>query len=317
MAVSSFSKFQDKMMFYGLNVVEKVQRGPEKLQYSPTFIVAPPRAGTTLTRQVVSWAIPTSYFSNLTAISSFHLGKPLPITTAKMAAKLAKKASESQEMASFESNFGRSAGRGAPAEGETIWAAWFRNRYSPVAPEDVSSQQAQQMVRAVAATEHVFGLPFFNKTTVLSLRIRAIRKVFPNALFIQVMRDPLDTAQSIYKARTTRYPTWLGARPHECENIDGKSVLQQVCEQVYYVEKNIARERTAVGNQAFLTVHYKDVCQNPQREAERIATFMDANGAPAKVTRSLPASFKLSHGRKVDESEYHEMRRTLDKLYRQ
>ena len=313
MAVSGFSKLQDKIMFYGLNVLEKAQRGEYKLQYSPTFIVSPPRAGTTLTRQVVSWAIPTSYFSNLTAVSSFHLGKPLPITTAKMA----KRMGGDQNLGSFESNFGRTEGRGAPAEGETIWAYWFRNRYGPVSPEDVSPQQAQSMYQAVAATEQVFGLPFFNKTTVLSLRIQAIRKVFPTALFIQVMRDPLDTAQSIYKARTTRYPTWLGARPPECENIDGKSVLQQVCEQVYYVEKFIARERTAVGEKAFLTVHYKDVCQNPQREAERIAAFMDANGAPAKLTRPLPESFKLSHGRKVEEPEYHEMRRLLDKLYRQ
>ncbi|MCA9942698.1 MAG: sulfotransferase [Anaerolineales bacterium] len=312
MAVSGFSKFQDKIMFHGLNVLEKVQRGADELQFSPTFIVAPPRAGTTLTRQVVSWAIPTSYFSNLTAISSFHLGKPLPITTAKMA----KRMGGDQKLGSFESNFGRTEGRGAPAEGETIWAFWFRNRYGPVEPEDVSPHQAQAMYRAVAATEQIFGLPFFNKTTVLSLRIRAIRKVFPNALFIQVMRDPLDTAQSIYKARTTRYPTWLGARPRECENINGKSVLQQVCEQVYFVEKNIARERTAVGEQAFLTVHYKDVCQNPQREAERIAAFMNANGAPATLTRPLPDSFKLSHGRKVEESEYNEMRRLLDKLYR-
>ena len=312
MAVSGFSKFQDKMMFYGLNVLEKVQREANRLQYSPTFIVAPPRAGTTLTRQVVSWAIPTSYFSNLTAISSFHLGKPLPIITAKMAAKMG----GDQQAGSFESNFGRTPGRGAPAEGETIWAYWFRNRYGPVEPENVSPRQARGMYQAVAATEQAFGLPFFNKTTVLSLRIRAIRKVFPNALFIQVMRDPLDTAQSIYIARTTRYPNWLGARPRECENIDGKSVLEQVCEQVYYVEKNIARERTAVGEQSFLTVHYKDVCQNPQREAERIAAFMDANGAPAKVMRQLPDSFKLSHGRKVDDSEYHEMRRLLDRLYR-
>ena len=88
MAVSGISKFQDKVMFYGLNVLEKVQRDEYKLQYSPTFIVAPPRAGTTLTRQVVSWTIPTSYFSNLTAISSFHLGKPLPITTAKLAKQM-------------------------------------------------------------------------------------------------------------------------------------------------------------------------------------------------------------------------------------
>ncbi len=312
MAVSGISKFQDKVMFYGLNVLEKVQRDEYKLQYSPTFIVAPPRAGTTLTRQVVSWTIPTSYFSNLTAISSFHLGKPLPITTAK----LAKQMGGEQNLGSFESSFGRTAGRGAPAEGETIWAYWFRNRYGPVEPEEVTPQQARGMYRAVAATEQIFGLPFFNKTTVLSLRIRAIRKVFPDALFIQVMRDPLDTAQSIYKARTTRYPHWLGARPRECENVDGKSVLEQVCEQVYYVEKNIARERTAVGEQAFLTVHYKDVCANPQREAERIAAFMDANGAPAKLTRSLPESFELSHGRKVEEAEYHEMRRLLDRLYR-
>jgi hypothetical protein len=311
MKPTKFKNLRDKFFFRGYHALEKLQTTRYDLRYSPTFVVAPPRAGTTVTRQLVAWAIPTSYFSNLTSLSSFHIGRPLPIITAK----LAQRGNKHKHLGQFNSNFGRTEGPYAPAEGELIWAYWFRNRYDPVGPDELNEEQIQGMRQAVAATENIFDRPFFNKTTVLSLRIRALVKAFPNAIFIHILRDPLDTAQSLYRARTTRYPRWLGARPHECQDMSGKSVLEQVCEQVYYIERNIAQERSLVGEERFLSVHYEDVCKKPQQELERIAAFMNAHGAPVEIIRSAPENFDFSHGRKVTQAEYKQMSLYLDRLY--
>ena len=278
--------------------------------YCPTFIVGPPRAGTTLLRQLVAWAIPTSYFSNLTGASVRLLGYPLPGTTAWLARWLP----GIRFVRSFKSVYGHTRGATAPTEGEFIWGYLFDNKRSAVDPNELTSKQQRAIYGAVAATERAFGLPFVNKTSVLSLRIRALVKVFPDALFIQVRRDPLDVVQSIFRARQTNYPDWLGPKPTQCENVGDKSILEQVCEQVYYVEENIADERSVVGEDRFLTVTYKDVCDNPLIQLKRVAAFMSDHGAPARITQAVPHSFEFSHGRRVEAADYRAMRAHLDKL---
>lgn len=296
--------------FEGLARIERHVFANPQTHYRPTFIVAPPRAGTTLTMQLIAWAIPTSYFSNLTWLSRLILGYPLPGTTAWLARWLPR----TRYLRSFESDYGRTRGAAAPTDGEFIWNTLFESGNNAVDPNDVTPDQHREIYRAVAATERAFGLPFVNKTTVLSLRIRALVKMFPNALFIHVTRNPLDVAQSIFRARKSKYPNWLGPRPPQCEDVSNKTILEQVCEQVHYVEENIARERSAVGESRFLTVAYKDVCDRPLRELERIAAFMNHHGVPAAIIRAVPDSFDYSHGCKIDETDYLAMRGYLQKL---
>ena len=305
-------RLQYKAIFKSLNLIEKAITKNYTLKYPPIFIISPPRSGTTLTRQVLASTFPTSYFSNFTSMSTLHVGRPLPITTAYLVKRFGQ-----TDLGSFENSYGRTHGRSAPAEGETIWGHWFGKRYEAVEPEELTAEQQAQMYRAVAATETIFGAPFLNKTTTLSLRIRAVVKTFPNALFIQVTRDPLDSAQSIYLARTTRYQRWLGAMPKECEATEKKSVVEQVCDQIYYIEKNIAYERSILGDERFTSVSYKDLCENPTREVGRIVEFLAGHGVPAKLSKSLPDSFKFSHGQKIDETPYLVMKHYLDNLYNQ
>ena len=307
-----FQRLQFKAVFKGLSLLEKVITKKYTLKFPPIFIISPPRSGTTLTRQVLAWTFPTSYFSNFTSMSTLHVGRPLPITTAYLVNRFVQ-----TELGSFENSYGRTHGRSAPAEGETIWGYWFGKRYEAVDPQELPAEQQAQMYRAVAATENIFGAPFLNKTTTLSLRIRAIVKTFPNALFIEVDRDPLDSAQSIYLARTNRYHHWLGAMPKECEASEKKSIVEQVCDQIFYIEKNIAFERSILGDERFTTVAYKDLCENPTREVGRIVEFLASHGVPAKISKTLPDSFKFSHGQKIDEKPYLIMKQYLEGLYGQ
>lgn len=302
------------MAFKTLSYIEKQLPEDYELRYSPTFIVGAPRTGSTLTMQLVTWAIPTSYFNNLTTSSYQILGYPLPHTTARLG-KLLRLANN---YPIFESSEGNIKGRARSTEGTDIWEFWFGSRRSPVEPEELSSSQIRLIYQAVAVTEHTFDLPFVNKTINLALRIRALAKVFPSAIFIQIVRDPVDVAQSIYKIRLGKPDRgYFGARPRECEGQDDRNLIEQVCEQVYYIEKNIAFERSVVGENRFLTVAYEDVCKNPLKELYRIAEFMNNNGAPAKVVRSVPPFFKAHQGSKIAKDEYITMCELLEKLYSQ
>ncbi len=300
-----------------LVALEQYANGSEyPLRYSPTFIVGPPRCGGTVTHQLMAWGLGTCHFTNLLTLTVLEVGYPLPVATAKVVRWLhgSPPADRHYRKAPFSNRVGQIPGRSAPAEGELIWACWFGDRHGPVAPEQLDDAQSRGMYRAVAATEHVFGLPFVNKTTTLSLRIRALAKVFPTASFIEVRRDPLDIAQSIYRFRTTASHRWLGPRPAECEGLDGESLSEQVCRQVHYVAQSIARERAAVGTERFLSVEYRETCEDPSGTLLRVADFMRRRGAPVERIRTIPESFPFSHGQKVDDAEYAQLSAGLERL---
>lgn len=283
-----------------------------RLCYPPTFIVGPPRTGSTLTMQLVTWAIPTCYFSNLTNSSCQTLGFPLPYTTALIVRCLGL----ADGQPTYRSQRGIMDGRGRSAEGTDIWQSFFGTRRGAVAPEELSPNQIESIYRAVALTERVFGLPFVNKTIDLSLRVRALVRIFPRAIFIQMKRDPVDVAQSIYVVRLNKPKQgYFGPKPKECQSSQKKDLIQQVCEQVYYVEKSLAHARCVVGEERFLSVCYKDICHDPAAELTRIAAFMRTHSSPAKLTRAVPSSFCYSHGRKIARHQYSAMARRLADLY--
>jgi hypothetical protein len=301
------------MTFKMLSYFEKYNANDYELRYSPTFIVGPPRSGSTLTMQLVTWSIPTSYFSNMMTSSCLTLGYPLPYTMAKVGKWLR----FLHKSPIYQSHEGNIKGRGRSTEGTYIWEYWFGTRRSSFEPNDLSTEQINQIYQAVAATERCFDLPFINKTINLSLRIRALAKVFPSALFIQIKRNPIDIAQSIYKIRLGKTDRgYFGARPRECDNGGENNLIQEVCEQVYYIEKSIASEKSAIGESKFMTVSYKDICEKPTAELQRIAEFMNSNGAPARVTQQVPERFKCSTGRKIGEKEYNIMHTFLAELYK-
>jgi len=292
-----------------------------ELRYSPTFIIGPPRIGSTLLYQIVTYALGTSYFTSL-AIRLYVKGSPaIPIFAARLAKGfgLVKRHHET-----FESYYGNGLGPGGPDEGSQIWNQWFPERY--VGSEDRCMRFHRDIYQAVAATERIFDRPFVNKDNWHSVRIQALVHIFPKALFIECLRDPLATAQSIFIARTQDFPTsnqkpkdlraaWFSVKPREYESIKGKGLIEQVCEQVYFTEQNIATDRATVGEHRFLSVNYRELCQDPRREIRKIADFMTNHGAPTQIIRSIPASFNFSGKRKIDKASYLAMAAYLEKLY--
>lgn len=293
-------------------IVERIIPLSSGPKHPPTFLVGPPRSGTTLTRLLISEGMRTSYFSELTTEALQCGGRPAPLVSSFLTRAIGWKNFSHDR---FVNSYGRSTGRTAPIEGEPIWHYLFGTKYDAVDPENVSPMQTQHIKHLIRMTEFAFGgLPFVDKTTALSVRIRALAKVFPNASFIHVTRDYLDTAQSILVARNTKFPEWIGPRPRECLIAEGDSLVQQVCKQVHYTEANIARERAEVGDERFLTVAYTDVCGNPQATLERIVEFLRSRGVPAQISEPATEPFKLSTGRKIDEEDYAALKMELAAL---
>lgn len=308
------------VVFNTLSWIEGKVSPEYKLYYSPTFIISPPRSGSTLLYQLVAHALSVSYFTNLTGRLRVQGSSEIPIFTARLAKILGLVEGHRE---TFENHYGYGKGWGGPHTGES-WDQWFPNGY--VRPGELCVRHQRAVYQAVAATERIFDRPFVNKGQKHSVRIQALVGIFPNALFIQCTRDPLAMAQSIFIARTRDFPylprkpedprkAWFSVKPREYGRIKDKGLVEQVCEQVYFTEQDIAADRAIVGENRFHSVHYRDLCQNPQQEIQKIAEFMNNHGASTQIIRSTPVSFNFSSGRKIDKAIYLAMADYLEALY--
>ena len=285
-----------------------------QLQFSPTFIVGPPRSGTTLLSQIVTCALATSYFTNLASRLRVQGIRRPPVIFSARLAELFRLTERHQE--TFQSHYGHTKGWGGPAGDAMILKHWFPNRF--MGPGEVTSETRRSVYQVFAGTEHVFGYPFVSKTVENSVRIGALFEIFPTAIFLRCVRNPLAVAQSIYVARTqTRYPLnrWFSTWPKEVHELQQKSLEEQVCGQVYYIEQNMAEGLIDVEPDRILSVDYEQVCLNPRGQIDRIATFLSRNGASTKQIRTVPASFPCSNVRRIDADTYRILIHHLEDLY--
>jgi hypothetical protein len=313
------------LTFGTLGWIEKILWPWVELHYSPVFIVAPPRSGTTLLYQLMTGYMSVCYFTNLAQRLRVQGSEILPALSARLVKLLGL---GQRQDGSLESYYGATAGWGGPNEANGIWERWFPEREHAVPPGHLSANDQKGVYRAVAVTERVFDRPFVNKCIRNSVRVQALAEIFPTALFIECTRDRLDMAQSIFVARTRALPFkpegvedpsqwWWSVKPKEYESIRHKGITEQICEQVFFVEQSIDAARHALGGDRFLSVDYRDLCHTPQRELRRVVEFMNDHNAPTEIICPIPDSFPYSRGRKIDQADYVALAGYLSQLYGQ
>lgn len=274
--------------------VEKALLKGEDLRYPPVFIIGPPRSGTTLLYQLMVHHFKVAYFNTLA--NQFFV--------APWVASAVSKPFLRPYRSDFKSYYGKIAGLGSPHEGGSIWNRWFprehREGYNYVGSAYLSPDQKTEIRRLVAGMERVFSAPFLNKNVKNSVRIHALVDLFPQSLFLQMRRDPVHTALSILEGRKRlgeHLNRWLSVMPRQVKETEGKDYAQQIAEQLFYVEENVAEDRKKMGEDRFHTVFYRDLCWNPRREMEKIETFFASKGVSLEKLNEVPDSFPFRERR--------------------
>jgi hypothetical protein len=278
------------------------------------FIVGLPRSGTTLLLQLITHALDTCFFTNLASRLRVQGIRRPPVIISGWLANTLKLTARHQE--GFASYYGHTRGLGRPNDTAMIWKHWFPDGY--VKPGELSPQVRHAIYQSIAGTETVFGRPFVDKAAHNSSRIEALADIFPGALFLYCTRSPLAVAQSIFFGRTQKGDSperWFSTKPKEYPDLARMGLIEQICGQVYYLERNIAESLRLLTPDRILVTDYKDVCHRPQSQINAIAEFMNRHGAPAKQIRPVPASFPYSHTRQVDIAIYESLKGSLERLY--
>lgn len=305
-----------KLLHIGHQLTAPIDRpylnSPVQCRWPPVFILGLPRSGTTLLYQVMVEAFHFAYFPNIS--NRFYM---CPITAARVGLRVC-----SEYRSTFESDYGFENGCLAPSESGNIWNRWFPQErrdgfnYTPAGylkPNDRSS-----IYQIIANFEHLFNAPFMTKNGKSCVRIPALLEIFPNALFIQIRREPVDTALSILLRLRKYRLQWWSVMPREVNSFRNDAEIERVCKQVHFISQNLRQDIQEFSLHDLHSIEYESLCRNPTFEIEKIHQFLNSKSCPVNNRKSFQQrSFRISSPRVdgwVKEDEIERIRNIISKL---
>jgi hypothetical protein len=259
-----------------LAVQRKADESPAML-----FVMAVPRSGSTLTYQVIIHALECTYLSNLA-----NLLYQLPLIGGLLSARLCKGYSSG-----FKSDYGYVAGLCGPAEGLKYWSYWLDyglDERNPLRRAERDKHKRYVYLRRVLARLSRSDAPLISGYLGHALEPSRLQQEFPDSVYIHLRRDILSTAASLLWARRKAGGEWLSVFPQECESVLGLGEHAEVAAQVYWLNRRL--EEGLKGDNV-IVLEYEALCEDPNREVERLVEFCERRGIHLSVKEALPDSF--------------------------
>lgn len=230
----------------------------------PTFIIGPPRCGSTLAIQVLTEALDLGFISNAHAA---WFGAP---AVAELAIRCVRRRIPSD----FRSDLGRTVGLHAPSECPAWWYRFFPRRPPYVGPADLDSSNLAGFRRSIEAFTATSGRPLVFKNLYASLRIHPIVASVPESIFIVIKRPMEDVARSLLAARLREFGThdqWLSVEPPNVEELRRLPPFQQVLGQVESIYKLIRADLASarVSMQRVFDLDFQALCADPGECVQR------------------------------------------------
>lgn len=259
--------------------------GAEPLPHRPVFIVGAPRCGSTLLYQAL---VATGTFGYLSNAHCLLYGAP------GWAHGLARPF-VARAAAAYSSSYGRVRGLGAPAECGEFWYRFFRRRPQHVAAGEVAPAVLSRLRGAVRLLARAMGRPLLFKNLVSSVRLQPLAEALPEALFIVLRRNEVDTSASILEGRRRLYGDlrrWFSVEPPNVERLRRLPPAEQAVEQVRAIYRLIEQDRRAIGGDRFHELSYEELCADAHGALRGLGGFLGAHGVALAATDGVPASFE-------------------------
>lgn len=255
----------------------------------PLFICGAPRSGTTLITQILSRTGLFSYVDNF--VARFWRA---PYVGMRLEKILGLRENYDLGGHTYESDYGRTLGILDPHEFTYFWKRWLKveRSMSPHLADDVDAEGLRREVEAMAGVQNK---PMFFKNEYFMGDPGVVGKIFPNAHFINMERETIANAASIYNARI-KYNgdagEWFSIRPSNYEILKGKPVEEQIIGQIKSIKASIDKFRKN-HNGKIIDIKYEKMCQSPIKAVEIIARRMNLEMDFDSLRKRLPENFTV------------------------
>ena len=283
-------------------------KSEDSLPNPPIFFLGAPRSGTTLAMQVITDVFDLGYISNL---HCKYYGAPA-------LAEMVFHPIDDRPRSSYRSVHGRTNAAYDPSECGEWWYRFFRRSPRYV---DLAGAKRRKMARfrkSVLSLIYAFGRPVIFKNPHAALRIQPIVKYLPESLFIIIERDELDNAHSLLEVRNRvnkDYRQWWSMEPPSIERLQKLPAHEQVVEQIRHIYATITKDLSSsnVDPSACFLLKYEDLCDNPEKEMNRLDEFFRTNGCQISRRFKPPEPFPRRTEIRIDLDLFDKVKKYADK----
>jgi len=242
-------------LFYFIEVLFLINFKKKTNNLKTLKIIALPRSGSTLSYQCLCHSLKVTYLSNI-----WNLFYQLPIIGGYLSNFFTKNYNSN-----FISNHGFIDGIDGPSEGYKFWSWWldFGLMQKNIIKKNRKKENYFKKALLISSKEKPFVSGYLGHT----LHLNHVINLFPNSLFIRIRRNPYKNALSMLKAAKKENLRWFSIKTRECDMFHNSSEYEKVAAQVYWLNKNIDKY---YNKKNFITLHYEDLCRNPNEQIKRI-----------------------------------------------
>lgn len=264
------------------------------------LIVGPPRCGTTLVYQVLSYCLDVTFPTNF---GSLFPKSPMTVNGAAGTVR-----------ADFQSFYGQTARMSGPNDAFHLWNRWLGDdRY--LTRTDLSETELNEMRQFFSAWSQKFGKPFLNKNNRNVHCIDFLEKTLPQAYFIGVFRDPICVARSLIHARQTvqgdRNVGWgLQCQEQHCRE-DDFGYVQDVCDQVLRNDADLQKQLDRLDQDRVIRIQYDSFCKDADDCVDQVISRVPGLKLRAAADRLGKHAFHVSQSSLLSETEEEILRRNF------
>jgi len=268
-------------------------------KHPPIFLLGAPRCGSTLVCQVITDAFDVAYLSN----------RHCQFFGAPALAERIFKPLKNKKPSDYTSDHGQTKGWDAPSECGEWWYRFFRRSPAYVTLDDVVEAQMYAFRRSLLALTEAAGKPVVFKNLYAALRLQAIAKHIPEALFVVLERNERDTAHSILEGRLAvlgGYDQWWSVPPPNVQDLKLLDPVRQVVGQIRGIHSTIEKDigAGATDRSRVLVLEYERFCADVHDAVHRIETFLSSHGIAVGRRFEVPQCFSPSSGVRIDTELY-------------
>jgi len=275
-------------------------------EIGPIFIVGAPRTGSTLLLQLLLNRYHFCYISN---IASFFHSCPSTVTF------LAQRILREYGNKDLKSEYGYVSGLMAPSEAGPLMECWFGRDLTRI---DVSYRNIDLVKQSMSAISHIMGGPFLFKSMKLSLKVEDLAEIFPKALFANIKREPIYTAQSIILTRRKLLNSdseWWSYELPNMEEFMKLEPFEQVALQIKTIWDLIEAGKRQLGPWKFIEVTYDDLCHSTKETLSLFKKRCSGNGLILKERGELTSRLKKSERRLLSKSEWRRLDSMISRVF--
>lgn len=289
----------------GLGVLERFAKTSSPA-HPAIFIIGAPRCGSTLIYQAMVAEFGFSYLSNR---HCQIFGAPWLIEKSSDAL------TQYRQSLSFSSKFGGTDGWYSPSECGNYWYRFFPKYPQFVSDKDFPQSKEKALKQSVSLFSRIAKRPILFKNLMNVLRLEPLLRVFPDALFVTIEREPLDIAHSILEARHKlygNYNSWFSVEVPDMKDLQKESPEKQVTEQIRSVYQLLNIQKSRKPDQ-FTTLNYERFCAAPDQELQKLEGFFKSHSINAERALLLPNEFPLRKKVRIEEKLYFSLQNYLSK----